>query len=118
MKDAIKLILKTILRFIVFAIILFIIVGIGYMVAEAIMCAWMKYIENYTTDIFILLYPLSIITVIFLLSGYVAYKFKFVTFKKGAIRQNILSVIFILLSLFWIWTMIWFWFAIFYGIFV
>ena len=118
MKDAIKLILKTILKFIIFAILLFIIVGIGYMVAEAIMCAWAEYLENYTTDIFIFLYPATILTVILLLSGYVAYKFRFVIFKKGAILQNILSVIFILLSLIWIWAMIWFWFAIFYGIFV
>ena len=116
MKDAIKLIFKTILKFIVFAILLFIIVGIGYMVAEAIMYTWVKYMESFTADIF--LYPISIITVIFLLSGYVAHKFKFVIFQKGAILQNILSVIFILSSLFWIWTMIWFWFAIFYGIFV
>ncbi len=118
MKDAIKLIFKTIIKLIIFAILLFIIVGISYIALHAIWYAESEYLkyEIFSSSI----YPsaIAILTIIFALSGYVAYKFKFVIFKKGAVLQNILSVIFILLSLFWTWELIWFWFAIFYGIFV
>ncbi len=99
MNDAIKLILKAILKFIAFVFLLFIIVGIAYMVEEAIWYAnttYLKYESISNSIIFSDEFIIGLITI--LLSGYVAYKFKFIIFKKGVVLQNILSGIFILLS--------------------
>ncbi len=118
MKDAIKLILKTILKFIVFVFLLFIIVGIAYIVEKAIWHANITYLRyesisntiNFLDEIII-----GLITI--LLSGYVAYKFKFIIFKKGAALQNVLSGIFILFSVPCAWIMDFIWGSIYFYVF-
>lgn len=113
-----KLVFKTILKFIVFAIMLFIIVGIAYIVEEAIFEARITYLRYESISncmIFSNDFIIGLITI--LLSGYVAYKFKFIIFKKDVVLQNILSGIFILLSVPCAWIMDFIWGSIYFYVF-
>lgn len=116
MKSAIKLILKSILKFIVFVFLLFIIVGIAYIVEKAIWHASIAYLK-YEISRYIFISNIIIYLITILLSGYVAYKFKFIIFKKGIVLQNILSVVFILLSMPCAWIMDFIWGSIYFYVF-
>lgn len=101
MKDAIKPILKTVFKLIVFKALFFIFVGFGELLKSWTFRYEWKYYGTRTVADSIFLSDAFVWGYVFLISAFVAYKFKFIRFEKGNKLQNILSTIFIILFICW-----------------
>ena len=102
MKDAIKLIFKTIFKLIVFKALFFIFVSFGELLKSWTFRYEWKYYGTRTVADSIFLSDAFVWIYVFVVSAFVAYKFKFIKFEKGNRLQNILSTIFIALFICWV----------------